>query len=79
MRRIVFSLFLFRLRLPVRFFSYSTQSRQNFYAQVRRRSFHTAWTHIGPQRKAALRFIFTKSLFARLQTQPFFSETEIVR
>src|SRR3984957_9006220 len=26
----------------------------------------------GPQRKAALRFIFTKSLFARLQTQPFF-------
>jgi hypothetical protein len=27
---------------------------------------------LGPQRKAALRFIFTKSLFARLQTQPFF-------
>jgi hypothetical protein len=36
-------------------------------------------THFGPQRKAALRFIFTKSLFARLQTQPFFFETEIVR
>jgi hypothetical protein len=36
-------------------------------------------THIGPQRKAALRFIFTKSLFARLQTQPVFPETEIVR
>ena len=29
-------------------------------------------TQTGPQRKAALRFIFTKSLFARLQTQPFF-------
>jgi hypothetical protein len=29
-------------------------------------------THFGPQRKAALRFIFTKSLFARLLTQPFF-------
>src|SRR5260370_22241311 len=29
-------------------------------------------THFGPQRKAALRFIFIKSLFARLQTQPFF-------
>jgi hypothetical protein len=31
-----------------------------------------ALTHFGPQRKAALRFIFTKSLSARLQTQPFF-------
>src|SRR6202040_1575302 len=30
------------------------------------------WIHFGPERKAALRFIFTKSLFARLQTQPFF-------
>ena len=29
-------------------------------------------TQTGPQRKAALRFIFTKNLFARLQTQPFF-------
>src|SRR5882762_5899700 len=35
MRRIVFSLFLFRLRLLVLFFSYSTESRRNFYAQVR--------------------------------------------
>ena len=31
-------------------------------------------TQTGPQRKAALRFIFTKSLFARLQTQPFFRD-----
>jgi hypothetical protein len=30
------------------------------------------YCYFGPQRKAALRFIFTKSLFARLQTQPFF-------
>src|SRR5258706_6471086 len=29
-------------------------------------------TQTGPQRQAALRFIFTKSLFVRLQTQPFF-------
>ena len=32
-----------------------------------------------PELLAALRFIFTKSLFARQQMQPFFSETEIVR
>ena len=47
MRRIVFSLFLFRLRLPVLFFSYSTQSRQTFHAQVRRWSFHTGWVKVG--------------------------------
>src|SRR4030088_1374897 len=41
-RRIVFSLFLLRPRRPVLFFSYSTQLRQTLYAQVRRRSFHTA-------------------------------------
>ena len=32
----------------------------------------SASDHFGPERKAALRFIFTRSLFARLQTQPFF-------
>ena len=33
-----------------------------------KRSHFRFWTQTGPQRKAALRFIFTKSLFARLQT-----------
>src|SRR5260370_35581944 len=47
MRRIVFSLFSFRRCLPERFFSYSTQSKQTFYAKVRHRSFHTAWTRCG--------------------------------
>ena len=40
----VFSLFFFRRCLPERFFSYSTYSRQTFYAKVGSRSFHTAWT-----------------------------------
>src|SRR4029077_3611839 len=41
-------------------------------APTGKRRLCTAHTQTGPQRKAALRFIFTKSLFARLQTQPFF-------
>jgi hypothetical protein len=47
MRRIVFSLVPPSTVLPVLFFSYSTQSRQNFYVQVRRRSFPTAWVKTG--------------------------------
>jgi len=45
--RIVFSLVFFRRRLTEMFFSYSAWSRQTFYAQVRLRSFHTAWTRNG--------------------------------
>jgi hypothetical protein len=52
LRRIVFSSFLFRRWLPELFFSYSTQSRQTFYAQVRRLSFYTAW--VKSRRRRAL-------------------------
>src|ERR1700688_3332283 len=43
MRRIVFSIALFRKRSPVRMIFRSTKSRQNFYAQLERQGFHTAW------------------------------------
>src|ERR1700730_8883164 len=45
MPRIVFSFAFFRQKLPVQLVSTATKSRWKFYAQVGRRSFHTAWTH----------------------------------
>src|SRR5260221_11017912 len=45
MPRIVFSFAFFRQNLPVQLVSTATKSRWKFYAQVGRRSFHTAWTH----------------------------------
>src|ERR1700694_1400398 len=47
MPRIVFSIAFFRQKLPVQLVSTSTKSRWKFYTQVRRGSFHTAWTHSG--------------------------------
>src|SRR6202158_3595509 len=44
MPRIVFSIAFFRQKLSVQLVSTSTKSRWKFYTQVRRRSFHTAWT-----------------------------------
>src|SRR5258708_6019408 len=44
MPRIVFSFAFFRQKLPVQLVSTATKSRWKFYAQVWRRSFHTAWT-----------------------------------
>src|ERR1700694_5201910 len=38
---------IFRQKLSVQLVSTSTKSRWKFYTQVRRRSFHTAWTHTG--------------------------------
>ena len=43
MLRIVFSISYYQQHLPVRLVSATTKSRWNFYAQVQRLSFHTAW------------------------------------
>src|SRR5260370_22956444 len=50
MPRIVFSFAYFRQKLPVQLVSTATKSRWKFYAQVGRRSFHTAWTRSGPRK-----------------------------
>src|SRR5450631_2765189 len=41
-RRIVFSIAVFRPRLPVQLVSVSMKLRQIFYTQIERRTFHTA-------------------------------------
>jgi hypothetical protein len=47
MRRIVFSISFSPQNRKVQLVFTSTKSRRNFYTQVERQSFHTAWTHIG--------------------------------
>src|SRR5260370_32270545 len=42
-RRIVFSIVVYRPRLPVQLVSVSMKLRQMFYTQIERRTFHTAW------------------------------------
>jgi hypothetical protein len=42
-RRIVFSIVFSQEKSPLRSVSTTTNLRQKFYAQVQRRSFHTAW------------------------------------
>src|ERR1019366_1581686 len=47
MRRIVFSISFSRQNWKVQLVFTSTKSRRNFYTQVERQSFHTAWTQSG--------------------------------
>ena len=49
-RRIVFSIAFSQEKSPVQSVSTTTKLRQKFYAQVQRRSFHTAWVINGPDR-----------------------------
>src|SRR5216684_2259246 len=48
MRRIAFSIAVFRKKLSVQSTPTSTKSRWKFYTQVGHRSFHTAWVKSGP-------------------------------
>src|SRR5664280_1477756 len=52
MRRIVFSISFSRQNWKVQLVFTSTKSRRNFYTQVERQSFHTAWTHFGHGRRS---------------------------
>src|SRR5216684_8847628 len=53
MRRIAFSIAVFRKKLSVQSTPTSTKSRWKFYTEVGHRSFHTVWTRNGLRRGSA--------------------------
>jgi len=58
MRRIAFSISFSRQSWKVQLVFTSTKSRRNFYTQVERQSFNTAWVRLGPRAASELGPLF---------------------
>src|ERR1700694_4871311 len=66
-RRIVFSIAFSEEKSPVQSVSTTTKLRQKFYAQVQRRSFHTAWVRPGRRTASARSQLYPGGLNRSMQ------------